>query len=157
MADDTTLANRIRSLAEPLAAAHAAEVLDVVVKGGKGRRLVRVTADAAALDASAGLDIDTIAALSRQLGSALDEQDLVPGAYDLEVTSPGADRPLRRPRDFARNVGREVRLHLAEGCEGPDGGTVVTVTDSELTLDADGAEVTIPLADVDHGTVVLPW
>jgi ribosome maturation factor RimP len=87
------------------------------------------------------------------------EQDLVPGSYDLEVTSPGADRPLRTSRDFARNVGRDVRLQHAEGYDGPAErtGTLVATTETDITLAIGGSQVTVPLRDVDHGTVVLPW
>lgn len=153
------LEQSIAALAEPLATPLGVEVVDVDVRGQKGRRLVRVTADALDLDADAGPDIDTIAHLSRKLGKVLDEHDPIAGGYTLEVTSPGADRPLRRPRDFARNVGREIRLvpHEDGPAIGVDAGVVVGVTETELTLETDGAEVVVLLTDIDHATVVLPW
>lgn len=158
-ADDATLPAQVRALVEPLAAALEVEVLDVQVKGSRGRRLVRVTADAADLEAAAGLDIDTIATLSRQLGDALDADDLVQGAYTLEVTSPGADQPLTRARDFARNRGREVRItrHRDDKDTPPVTGTVVAVTDDTVTLATADGERDVPLGDVDHAKVVLPW
>ena len=157
--DDATLPAQVRALVEPLAAALGVEVLDVQVKGSRGRRLVRVTADAADLEAAAGLDVDTIATLSRQLGDALDADDLVPGAYTLEVTSPGADQPLTRPRDFARNRGREVRIaRLGDDEEAaPVTGTVVAVTDDAVTLAVAAGELDVSLGDIDHAMVVLPW
>jgi ribosome maturation factor RimP len=153
------LERSIAALAEPLATPLGIEVVDVDVRGQKGRRLVRVTADALDLDADAGPDIDGLAHLSRKLGKVLDEHDPIAGGYTLEVTSPGADRPLRRPRDFARNVGREIRLvaHEDGPAIGVDAGVVVGVTETELTLENDGAEVVVLLTDVDHATVVLPW
>lgn len=160
--DDTTardaLASTITDLAEPLATPLGLEVVAVDVRGQKGRRLVRVTADALDL-ADAGPDIDTIATLSRTLAKTLDDHDPIAGGYTLEVTSPGADRPLRRPRDFARNVGREVRLVPRGDDAGTDRqtGVVVAVTETELTLETEGTEVVVALADVDHGIVVLPW
>jgi ribosome maturation factor RimP len=157
--DEAALPEQVRALVEPLAAALGVEVLDVQVKGSRGRRLVRVTADAADLDAAVGLDIDTIATLSRQLGDALDVDDLIPGTYTLEVTSPGADQPLTRARDFARNRGREVRLTRHQGDEGvaPVTGTIVAVTDDTVTLAAADGDLDVALEDVDHATVVLPW
>ena len=76
-----------------------------------------------------------------------------------EVTSPGVDRPLRRPRDFARNLTREVRLVLHPREDGPNElrGTVVASDDEQVTLEVDGAEQVVALADIDHGKVVLPW
>jgi ribosome maturation factor RimP len=157
--DDAALPAQVRALVEPLAAELQVEVLDVQVKGPRGRRLVRVTADAADLDAAAGLDIDTIATLSRQLGDVLDAGDLITGTYTLEVTSPGADQPLTRARDFARNRGREVRLtrHHDDEEAAPMTGTVVAVTDDTVTLATADGELDVPLDDVDHATVVLPW
>ncbi len=158
MADDQQLAARVRALAAPLAEAAGLEVLDVVVRARGSRHLVRVTADSSSLDPEEGLGIDAAASLSRRLGAALDEHDPFPGAYDLEVSSPGADRPLRTARDFARNIGREVRLHHVDGHEPRERrGNLVAVTEASLALAIDGADVDVLLEDVDHGTVVLPW
>jgi ribosome maturation factor RimP len=157
--DDRQLPGRVRDLARPVADPLGVEILEVAVKGQPGRRVVRVTADAQELDADANLDIDTIARLSRELGDALDEQDLIPGAYTLEVTSPGADRPLTTPRDFARNVGRDVRVTRSTDDDGPSEltGTLVGVTDDDITIEVDGREVVVRYTDLDHGKVVLPW
>jgi ribosome maturation factor RimP len=152
--DDGQLPAAVQDLVAPLAAELDAELLDVEVKGQRERRLVRLVADA-----EGGLDIDVIAKLSRRAGDALDEVDLIPGSYTLEVTSPGADRPLRRARDFARNTGRDVRVLRKEDADGPHEvtGTVVDVTDDAVTLQQDDGEVTVPLDEVDHGKVILPW
>lgn len=146
------LPGRIAALAGPLAEVEQVELLDVEVKGQRGSRIVRLTADA-----DGGLDIDRIAALSRTVGDAID--DMIDGAYTLEVTSPGADRPLRTARDFARNVGRDVRVQRAGGSDGPGEltGKLVDVTDESLVLNVKGTSTKVALAEVDHGKVVLPW
>jgi ribosome maturation factor RimP len=155
--DEAQLPARVHGLAADAADPLDVEILDVKVKGQRGRRLVRVTADR--IDPAADLYVDTIARLSRRLGDLLDEQDVIAGAYTLEVTSPGADRPLTRVRDFQRNVGRDVRIVRAADREGPPEvtGTLVAVDDDEVTLEIDGGPVTVSLDDVDHGRVVLPW
>jgi ribosome maturation factor RimP len=152
--DDGQLPAVIHDLVAPLATELDVELVDVEVKGQGGRRLVRLVTDA-----EGGLDIDVIARLSRRAGDVLDEADVVAGTYTLEVTSPGADRPLRAPRDFARNVGRDVRVLRTEDAEGPRevAGTVVAATDEGVTLQLDDTEVTVPFAEVDHGKIVLPW
>lgn len=155
--DDAALPGAVRELAMPFAEQLDVDLVDVEVRGHRGGRVVKLVADA--IDPGAGLDVDTIAALSRKVGNLLDEQDLVAGRYTLEVTSPGVDRPLRRSRDFARNVTRQVRVVRRTDLDGPDEvtGTVVAVSDDTVTLEVDGAEQVVPLADVDHGKVVLPW
>jgi len=148
------LPGRLAALAEPVAADQGIDLVDVEVKGPRNRRVVRLVADA-----EGGLDIDRIAELSRVVGDAID--DVVPGTYTLEVTSPGTDRPLRRPRDFARNVGREVRVQrtqaAAQDAPGEVTGTVVEATDDVVRLDVKGDEVVVAIDDIDHGKVVLPW
>lgn len=145
------LPGRLAALAGPVAADQGVELLDVEVKGPHGRRIVRLVTDA-----EGGLDIDRIAQLSRAVGDVFD--DVVPGAYTLEVTSPGTDRPLRLPRDFRRNVGREVRVLRAEGVAGGEVRGVVTGVEGDIVhLDVGGDELSIDVADIDHGKVVLPW
>jgi len=151
---DDRLPDTIRALAVPLADELDVELVDVEVKGQGARRLIRLVADA-----DDGLDVDVIATLSRRVGGALDDQDLIPSSYTLEVTSPGIDRPLRSPRDFARNVGRQVRVVRREDVPGDREvtGTVTAADEDTVTLDAAGEKLVVSLTDVDHGKVVLPW
>jgi ribosome maturation factor RimP len=155
--DDETLPARVRDLAVPLAEQLEVDLVDVEIVGQSGRRVVKLVADA--LDPTEGLDVDRIAKLSRQVGAALDEADLVPGAYTLEVTSPGATRPLRRPRDFARNLGREVVVTRLEDLGEPREvrGEVAGVDDDAVTIAAGDEEVAVRFDAIDHGKVVLPW
>jgi ribosome maturation factor RimP len=160
---ETAIADHVRGLAEPLAGTLGVEVLEVRVSGPSGRRLLRVTIDLIDLDADEGVDIDTIATLTRQLNDALDEVDPVPGRYTLEVTSPGADQPLVRARDFARNRGREVKVAVTDASADDAAepvehtGVVVAVTDTDLTLDIDDTELVVPLGTIEQARVVLPW
>lgn len=61
-----------------------------------------------------GVHVDDCAAVSRQVGAALEVEDLINHAYTLEVSSPGAERPLKRLEDFVRFAGRRVRIKLKE-------------------------------------------
>lgn len=155
---NTDLAERIAALAEPVVAGHDIELVEVDVRGQRGSRVVRVVADA-----DDGLDLDSIAVLSRELGDLLDEHDLVEGRHTLEVSSPGVDRPLRTARQLQRNVGRDLRLvrtraAIDRGEKGEVTGRLVSVDDDALLLRVDkGRELTVALADVDHAKVVLPW
>jgi ribosome maturation factor RimP len=153
---DADLRDAVRALAAPIAARLDLELLEVVVKGSQGSRVVRLVVDAASLDPEVGIGIDDIAVLSRELDEAVDREDPIPGAYTLEVTSPGADRPLTRPRDFARNRGREVRLEL-DGAGEELVGELRDVTGSTLTIATGDGDRELPLDAVVRGHVVLPW
>jgi ribosome maturation factor RimP len=154
---DEALPARVRDLAVPLAEPLGVDLVDVEVKGPRGRRVVKLIAET--VDPAEELGVDTIASLSRKVATALDEVDLISGAYTFEVTSPGATRPLRGHRDFARNVGREVEVQRREGIDASAHvrGEVVGTDDDAVTLATSSGEVRLPLDEVDHGTVVLPW
>ena len=148
----------VRDVAAPIAEEYDVVVLDVEVGGPPQRPLIRVIADVADPTSDEGLDVDVVARFSRRLGNLLDEDDLVEGPFTLEVTSPGVDRPLTEVRDFQRNVGRDVRITPTAQADAVEvTGRLVAVDDSQVTLDVDGDDVRIEFADLDHGTVVLPW
>lgn len=153
------LRRAVGELAAPLAARLGIEVLEVVVKGQRGSRIVRLIVDADDLDPEVQVGIDDVATLSRELEAALDEHDPIAGGYTLEVTSPGADRPLTRPRDFARNRGRTLRLELRGPAQEPAEvvGELTAADASTLTLTTDDGDRDIALDDVVRGHVVLPW
>ncbi|MFP4312230.1 MAG: ribosome maturation factor RimP [Nitriliruptoraceae bacterium] len=154
---DADLREVVAALARPLAAALDLEVLEVVVNGAQGSRVVRIVVDTVATDPEAGVGIDEIARLTRELDEAIDREDPIPGAYTLEITSPGADRPLTRARDFARNRGRRVRVELAAEAGEELTGELVEVTGSTLTIATDDGDRELPLDAVVRGHVVLPW
>ncbi len=86
------------------------------------------------LDSDVGITIEECASISRRLGAALDEAELFGGAaFTLEVSSPGIDQPLRFPRQYVRNVGRQLSVTLATGAVLT--GKLETVTDDGIVLD----------------------
>jgi ribosome maturation factor RimP len=111
-------------------------VEDVVVSPAGGRRLLRVVLDAVDDDAPS-LSLDAVADASREISAALDTDDVMQGAYVLEVTSPGVDRPLTEPRHFRRNLRRKVEVTLHDGSQVT--GRVVDAT-AALTLSVEGAK-----------------
>ncbi|MEX0869150.1 MAG: hypothetical protein WD011_05710 [Nitriliruptoraceae bacterium] len=155
---EAQLIDRVRAIVEDVAGGLDVAVLDIDIRGQGPRRVVRVTADTAELDPAAALDVDTIADVSHRIGASLDAADVIPGSYTLEVTSPGADRPLRSTRDFLRNLGRQVRLVFDEGAaEQEVVGELTAADDDTVTVRIDGEATAFDRADVDHGNVVLPW
>src|SRR5680860_57956 len=83
-------------------------LVSVEVKGPRNKRVVKLVADA-----DDGLDVDRIAAVSHAVGGIAD--DVVPGSYTLEVSSPGVERPLTTPAHFTRNLGRRVEVRHNAG------------------------------------------
>ena len=94
---------------ESLAAAHEVDIVDVEVAGAAAAPIVRVRIDHAD-ESLPTITLDEVTAETDWISAALDELDPLPGAYTLEVSSPGMDRPLRRVHDFERFAGQQVSL-----------------------------------------------
>ncbi|MCA8929544.1 MAG: ribosome maturation factor RimP [Alphaproteobacteria bacterium] len=102
--------------------------------------------------------VDDCAAVSRAVSPILDVFDPVDGAYALEVSSPGIDRPLTRPTDFDRFAGFEAKVELAESRGGRrrfKGLLVGLVPDDIVRLDVDGETVDLPLDEIQSAKLVL--
>jgi ribosome maturation factor RimP len=108
--------DRVRVIADRVAASSGLEVLDVEFLGGGKARMLRVFLDkpAAGNDPQAGVTHEDCANFSREFGTILDVEDVMPGSYTLEVSSPGLDRKLVKPADFTRFIGSRVKLMTRE-------------------------------------------
>ena len=105
--------DRVREIAERVAASSGLEVVEVEFRGSGNARLLRVFLDkpgAAAGDPLAGVTHGDCVDFSREFGTILDVEDAMPGSYTLEVSSPGLDRKLTKASDFERFVGSRVKL-----------------------------------------------
>ncbi|WP_049580560.1 ribosome maturation factor RimP [Streptomyces sp. SBT349] len=128
----TTQIDRLRELLEPLAGKRGMDLEDVRVTPAGRRRVLQVV-----VDTDQGVGLDACAELSREVSAVLDESDVMGGApYVLEVTSPGAERPLTEPRHYRRSVGRLLRLRLREG--GELTGRLLAFDDAGLDLEVPG-------------------
>src|SRR5580704_6482644 len=110
--------DRVREIAERVAASSGLEVVDIEFRGGGKSRMLRVFLDkcaAAGSDPLAGVTHQDCAHFSREFGVIVDVEDAVPGgSYILEVSSPGLDRKLTKAADFERFRGQRVRLMTRE-------------------------------------------
>jgi ribosome maturation factor RimP len=129
---------------------------DISVTSAGRRSLVRVI-----VDADGGIDLDAVAVVSGVVSDALDADAENPaspralaGAYVLEVSSPGVDRPLTEPRHWRRAVGRLVTMQKAETTIT---GRVTAADDTGVTLDVDGSPRQLPWAQVGRGKVQVEF
>jgi ribosome maturation factor RimP len=97
--------------------------------------------------------------VSRDVSAALDVADLITHSYQLEVSSPGLDRPLRRERDFARFAGRSARIRLSDGVEGRRNfsGTLRGAHDGLVDIECDGRSYQLPIAAVAKANLIPDW
>ena len=146
--------DKVRALAAPLAQQEGLELVDVEFGGGGGRQTLRLY-----IDKPGGVSLDDCTAVSRSVSAALDVEDPLQGAYDLEVSSPGLDRPLRTPEHFQKFAGEKARLKtygpLPE-CENRKTfvGTLKGFENDAVVIDVDGKLFSVPLAQVSKANLV---
>jgi len=132
---------RVREIAERVAASSGLEIVEIEFLGGGKARMLRVFLDkpAAGTDPLAGVTHEDCANFSREFGTILDVEDVMPGAYTLEVSSPGLDRKLIKAADFTRFTGSRVKLSTRQPVGASNNrhfeGRLESFKDGRLTLD----------------------
>jgi ribosome maturation factor RimP len=151
MADDAQLM-RIEETVQPVLRDHGLELVDLDWRGTGPRGVLRVFVDKAG-----GVRLHDCERVSRELGDILDVSGVIEGAYDLEVSSPGLDRPLRKERELRWAVGKPVRCWIAGGQE--FAGYLTEVAPDQLVLERAGQRVEVPRAALTKARldVEVPW
>jgi ribosome maturation factor RimP len=163
---------RVREIAERVAASSGLEVVEVEFLGGGKARMLRVFLDksSAGTDPLAGVTHEDCANFSREFGTILDVEDVMPGSYTLEVSSPGLDRKLIKPADFTRFTGSRMKLTTRQPVDNNRHfeGRLERFKDGRLTLDlsvashksrkkmgaAAGEKIEIEFANVEKANLV---
>ena len=165
---------RVREIAERVAATSGLEIVEIEFLGGGKARMLRVFLDrpVAGTDALAGVTHEDCANFSREFGTILDVEDVMPGSYTLEVSSPGLDRKLIKAADFTRFTGSRVKLSTRQPVGAGNNrhfeGRLESFTDGRLTLDlsvashksrkkmgaAAGEKIEIEFANVEKANLV---
>ncbi|MCA2215218.1 ribosome maturation factor RimP [Jidongwangia harbinensis] len=140
----------VQAVVEPVVSAAGYDLEDLRLSRAGRRFLVRVL-----VDADGGISLDDVAAVSRDISQALDAAEetggeLLAGEYQLEVGSPGVDRPLTLPRHWRRNVGRLVAVNGRTG-------RVTAADDEGIVLDVDGVAHELGHAELGPGKVQIEF
>ncbi|MFQ9934380.1 MAG: ribosome maturation factor RimP [Lachnospiraceae bacterium] len=102
------------------------------------------------IDKEGGITVDDCEIISRALSDKLDEKDFIEDAYILEVSSPGLGRPLKKPKDFERSIGKEVEIKLYKAINRQKDfeGTLIGYDDDVVTISVDGDNITFNRSDI---------
>lgn len=140
-------AAELEKLIAPLVELDSAELVDLTYAKEGPRWVLRVY-----LDKGDGITLDDCAYFSDRIGAMLDALDTMDRSYTLEVSSPGMDRVIKKPKDFERFAGKVVhlRLRLPEAGQRNFKGVLRGLRDGKVVLDVDGSEKTFDLAAVDE-------
>jgi ribosome maturation factor RimP len=150
------IAARVWELAAPLADSEGMEIVDIEFRpeGSRAGRVLRLY-----LDKEGGPNVDDLSRVSRQLSEILDAQTTIEGAYTLEVSSPGINRPLKRPEHFDRFVGKRIRVRTREMINGRRSflGPLEAVSGDSIALIQDGTSVQIPFSIIEKSNYEHDW
>jgi ribosome maturation factor RimP len=164
------LQQRLISIVEPVCQAAGYELVDLRFVLEQGGWTLRVAIDRP-LDEQVDpgevpadrVDLIDCERLSRELSAVLDVEDPIPQAFQLEVSSPGIDRPLRTAAHFRHFAGSEAKIQLAAPLQLPAGdrrnfrGILQGVEDGCAVIECDGTAFRLPIDDIDHARLVPDW
>ena len=139
-------ATRVSELVEPVLASEGFELVDAQFSSGALQIFV---------DRPGGIDLDAVAAVSTIVSQLLDEHDPVPGRYTLEVSSPGIERPLRRPEHFRRFVGTTVNVKTRPEAAGERRVQGVLEAADEMGIVV--ADRHLAYGDIERARTVFEW
>jgi ribosome maturation factor RimP len=142
---------QLRDLIEPVVTALGFELWGVEYHSGVRQTQLRIY-----IESPNGIDVDDCAKVSRQLSSVFDVEDPITGEYNLEVSSPGMDRPLYTKEQFEKYVGESVKIRLRVAYEGRKNfaGQLTGVEGEDVVVAVDQDEYLLPIELIDKANVV---
>ena len=144
----------VRAAAEPVLSSLGLELVEVEFEGSGRARTVRLR-----VDREGGVDLDALAEATGPVSEALDAAGAVAGPFNLELSSPGLERPLRRPSDFRRFVGTAVSVKSHEPVAGArrHRGLLVGADDDGIDLEVDGEARRFAYDAIASARTVFEW
>ncbi len=139
---------RVKDLVQPMLSSRQVELVELICRGTGGRILLRFLVDTAK-----GITVAELSSVNQAIGALLEEHDVVPLSYMLEVSSPGLDRPLKTPVDFERIIGRRVKVSttVPVGFKREHVGELLNANEEAIVLKSDqGEKLRILLSEIAH-------
>ncbi len=129
-------------------------LVEFSVRGTQGSYVIDVF-----VESDDALGVNKLAELNREIGFVLDAEGIMPGHYTLNVSTPGAKRPLRLPRQYRKHLGRKLRVHyrkqddaFTETC-----GELIAVGESSIQIQNGTQSAEILHSDIQWAKIQLPW
>ncbi|MBI5021044.1 MAG: ribosome maturation factor RimP [Ignavibacteriales bacterium] len=146
--------DRIRELIEPIIAGSGAFLIDIEIQGGKDGKNLQIY-----LDTDQGVTTEMCAGISRDLSKLIDTENIFTSRYNLVISSPGLDRPLKYLRQYRKNIGRTLNLKIINADKKENiKGVLSTVCDEEVIIEFnDTEERNIKFSSIVEAIVETPW
>lgn len=151
---DSKLLIRVRELAEPIINEQNLELVDIKYVHENKRWILRII-----VDKEGGVTLDDCTNVSKEVGYILEIKDAIAHPFNLEVSSPGLERPLKTLHDFRKFLGRKVNIITSEPLEGRKHfrGSLQSVEEGIVRLDGEGKCWSIPLKAIDRAKSIFEF
>jgi len=143
--------DRIFQLIEPIVQEEQCELLDVEFTSDQGHKVLRVT-----IDKTGGVLVADCSRVSHSIEDLLEVENVVPGHFNLEVSSPGLNRPLRLKKHFERVLGQKIQVTTKEKIEGRKHykGILRQIKSDDLVIEIDNQEFKVPFKQLAKANLV---
>ena len=144
--------NQLNELIEPVVDSLGFEFVGLEYLSGASPSVLRIY-----IDQEQGINVDDCATVSRQVSAVLDVEDPISGEYNLEVSSPGLNRPLFKMAHYQQVTGERIKVQSRYPIAGRRKftGTLLSTDEKQITLQVDNEQVTLSLAEIDKGKLIF--
>ena len=147
------LLDKLKAIIDPITAEMNLVLVDLSLRRYYGNISIEILAD----KEFGGITIEECTALNRRIGQTMEEMNLIAGSFNLEVSSPGLDRPLKTKKDFVRTIRRPVRFFLAQPVAEKleHAGTIEHVEDENVLVNINGEVIRIPINIINKAKQII--
>ncbi|MBK7229671.1 MAG: hypothetical protein IPH97_12605 [Ignavibacteriales bacterium] len=128
-------------------------VIEILYRGDNRKRIIEIY-----IDAEKNINADDLAEISREINSAMEEQDLLKDSYRLEVSSPGVDRPLKFLKQYPKHINRNFEIvYKTSEAENKFTGKLISIERDELTFHSSGKDILIKFNQITTAKVIISF
>jgi len=148
-----TFEEKLHQLVLPLCEGENLFLVDLTFLSGGGKRLVKIT-----VDTKSGITLSQCQGLSKKISDVFFRKDVFDGEYRLEVSSPGANKPLEKDYEFIRSIGKELQVEYRDDDELKSiDGELIAFKDNIVTIQLKNEEIKIFRSNIDEAKIKLKW
>ncbi|MGH7800060.1 MAG: ribosome maturation factor RimP [Thermodesulfobacteriota bacterium] len=151
---DQKVIDSVREILDPLLLGYGFELVDIEYRREGRGWILRIY-----IDKDGGVSVEDCARISRELGTLLDLNDIIPGTYNLEISSPGLTRALKKVRDFERFKGKLVKIKTMTDIQGRRVfiGSLIDFVGDVASVEMDGRVYFIPYDEIERANLELDF
>ena len=148
-----TIEEKLQKLIQTLCKEENVFLEDLILMGGGKNRLLKII-----VDTETGISLSQCQGLSKKISNSIYKKDIFNENYQLEVSSPGANKPLEKDYEFIRSVGKELQVLYRDNDEIKSiNGELISFKEDKITIGQKKENIAIPLSTIEEAKIKLKW